>query len=233
MKILAIETSTLFGGLALMDSETGLMAEVRMSVKASHSERVMLNVDHVLKETGLSVGDLDAIAVSTGPGSFTGLRIAMSTAKGLSFASGVNVVGIPTLEAFAWALPLSCYPVCPMLDARRKEVYAGVFRINAGTRLERIMSETPIKPSYLADKLKELGPVVLMGQGAVFYKKVFEDSLGENAHFAPQHLMAPSPAALAYAGLKRVLAGDFDDPATIAPLYIRKSEAELNWKTSA
>jgi len=229
MKLLAIETSTMLGGLALMDSETGLVAEIRLSVKTTHSEGLLKNVDHILGLAGWNMDNLDALAVAVGPGSFTGLRVGIGTVKGLAFAAGTKIVGIPTLEAYAWSLPFSRMPVCPMLDARRKEVYAGVFDTSAGASVKRLIPESPVKPAVLAEKLKELGPVVLMGQGALLYRKVFEESLGCNGVFAPAHLMAPSPSALAHAGMARAQRGEFDDPAALVPHYIRKSEAELNW----
>jgi tRNA threonylcarbamoyladenosine biosynthesis protein TsaB len=229
MNILAIETSTMLGGLALMDSDAGLVAEVRLNVKTTHSEGLLKNIDHILGLAGWGVDELDALAVAVGPGSFTGLRVGIGTVKGMAFARSTKVVGVPTLEAYAWSLPFSRYPVCPMLDARKKEVYAGVFDTSDGGSIKRLIPEAPVKPAILAKRLKDLGPVVLMGQGVEMYRMVFEDALGDEARFAPLHLMVPSPAALAHAGLDRALRGDFDDPAALAPHYIRKSEAELNW----
>jgi tRNA threonylcarbamoyladenosine biosynthesis protein TsaB len=229
MKLLAIETSTMLGGLALMDSDGGLVAEIRLSVKTTHSEGLLKNIDHILSLAGWGMDDLDALAVAIGPGSFTGLRVGIGTVKGVAFALGTKVVGVPTLEAYAWSLPFSRLLVCPMLDARRKEVYAGVFDTSEGTSIKRLIPEAPIKPAALAEKLRELDPVVLMGQGALLYRAVFEETLGDRGIFAPPHLMAPSPSALAHAGMARALRDEFDDPAALVPHYIRKSEAELNW----
>src|SRR5512140_2634782 len=102
MKILAIETSTMLGGVAIMDEAEGLVIEVRLNVKTAHSERLMTGIDHALKQSGTAVSDIDVFGVATGPGSFTGLRIALSTVKGFAYATGKPVVSVPTLEAFAW-----------------------------------------------------------------------------------------------------------------------------------
>ena len=122
MKILAIETSTMLGGVAIADDSAGLIAEVRLNVKSTHSERLMMEIDHVLKQSFLKMSDIDVFAIAVGPGSFTGLRIGLSTVKGLSYATGKPIVSVPTLEAFAWNFPYCRYPVCTLLDARKKEV---------------------------------------------------------------------------------------------------------------
>lgn len=226
MKILAIETSTMLGGLAVMDGRAGLVVEVRVNVEVAHSERLMTELDHALRSAGLAVNDMDALAVSTGPGSFTGLRIGLSTVKGLSYATGLPVVAVPTLEAFAWCFPYSPYPVCPMLDARKKEVYAGVFRRD-GEEMKRLLPERSLKPRELALELKGYERVVLAGEGAMLYTEELSEVLGEGALYAPAHLTVPSPSAVAYLGLKKALKGEFSDPAAVSPFYIRKSEAEL------
>lgn len=120
MKVLAIETSTILGGIAVIDNVSGLFSEVRLNVKSTHSERLMTEIDHILKQSGIEITDIDVFAIAIGPGSFTGLRIGLSTIKGFSFATGKPIVAVPTLEALAWNLPYCPYPVCTMLDARKK-----------------------------------------------------------------------------------------------------------------
>ena len=226
MRVLAIETASTLGGVAVMDSTAGLLAESRLNVKAvSHSERLMAEVDAVLGRCGLTLGDIDALVSSVGPGSFTGLRIGIATVKGIAFATGARVVGVSSLEALAWGAggPL----VCPTFDARRKEVYAGVFRVLTGG-LERVIGEAAYAPEALALKLAGLDePVVLAGEGALIYRAVFESALGGSAIYAPPHRMVPSPSALAHLGLMRAMAGEYTDGERLAPAYIRKSEAEL------
>jgi tRNA threonylcarbamoyladenosine biosynthesis protein TsaB len=237
MKILAIETSTLLGGVAITDDSAGLIAEVRLNVKSTHSERLMTEIDHVLKRAGLAVSDIDAFAVSIGPGSFTGLRIGVSTVKGFSFATGKPIVAVPTLEAFAWNFPFSRYPVCTLLDARKKEVYAAVFRwVDGG--FVRLVGETSMKVGKLlketraAEGKSDRGlteEIIFAGEGALIYRKEIADALGEKALFAPPDRMVPSPSVIASLGLLKALREEFSDPASLAPRYIRRSEAEIKW----
>lgn len=226
MKVLAVETSTMLGGVAVMDSESGLVVELRLNVKAEHSERLMAELDRALRMAGLEMSDMDAIAVSSGPGSFTGLRIGLSTAKGLSFATGIPVAAVPTLEALAWNLPLSQMPVCPVLDARKKEVFAGLF-LREKDGLKRLIGERALKPAELVSAVEALEGVVFTGQGAFLIRGMLEEALDNKALFAPRHLAVPLPSSVAHLGLMMAERGEFSDPATLRPLYMRKSEAEL------
>ena len=224
MKILAIETSTMLGGVALMGESEGLIFESRLNVKTAHSERLMTEIDHALQQGGISISDVDVFGIAIGPGSFTGLRIGLSTVKGFSYATGKPVVSVPTLEAFAWNFPYSRYPVCPMLDARKKEVYAAVFRWTDGG-FERMVNETSLKASEMVKSLE--GQVLFAGEGALLYRQVITESLGDRAIFPPLHHMIPSPSNVAHLGLKKALRGEFSEAVGLVPLYLRKSEAEL------
>ena len=224
MKILAVETSTMLGGVAVMDDSGGLIVEMRLNVKTAHSERLMTVIDHALKQAGLTVPDIDVFGIAIGPGSFTGLRIGLSTVKGLSFATGKPVVSVPTLEAFAWNFPYSAHPVCVMLDARKKEVYAAVFKWK-DNGFERVVEETSVRPSDLVKTFD--GPVVFAGEGASLYKESIIEIAGGNAILAPKQSMVPSPANVAFLGLRKAANGDFAEPAGLLPFYIRKSEAEI------
>ncbi|MCL4457386.1 MAG: tRNA (adenosine(37)-N6)-threonylcarbamoyltransferase complex dimerization subunit type 1 TsaB [Nitrospirae bacterium] len=223
MKLLAIETSTMLGGVAIMDGDA-LIAESRLNVKFTHSERLMTGMDYALEQSGLKIEDIDVFAVAIGPGSFTGLRVGLSTVKGLVYATGKKLVSVPTLEAFAWNVPFSEYDVCPLLDARRKEVYAGIFRWT-DDGFVRVMSEQAIKMEALMSLIIE--PTIFLGEGALIYKENIKANLGDKAFFAnPQH-MVPSPANVAYLGMKKAAAGEFEEPIALAPMYLRKSEAEM------
>jgi tRNA threonylcarbamoyladenosine biosynthesis protein TsaB len=224
MKVLAIETSTMLGGVAIMDERQGFVAEIRLNVKATHSERLMAVIDEVLKRSSLEIGGIDLFAISIGPGSFTGLRIGLSTVKGLAFATGKPVASVPTLEALAWNFPFSPYPVCTMLDARKKEVYAAVFKWKDGA-FERVLREVSVKPIELLKTLK--GPVVFTGEGVLLYRDTITAAFGDDALYAaPQH-MTPSPSNVAHLGLIKASSGDLSDPLSLVPLYVRKSEAEI------
>jgi tRNA threonylcarbamoyladenosine biosynthesis protein TsaB len=227
MKILAIETSTLLGGVAIMDDSEGLIVEIRLNVKTAHSERLMTVIDQALKQAGMTASDIDVFGIAIGPGSFTGLRIGLSTVKGFSYATGKPVVSVPTLEAFAWNFPYSAHPVCVMLDARKEEVYAAVFKWKDGF-FERIVGEMSIRPSDLVRTFD--GPVIFAGEGASLHKESIIEIVGDNAMFAPPHSMVPSPANVALLGLRKAANRDFSESASLVPLYIRKSEAEIKIK---
>jgi tRNA threonylcarbamoyladenosine biosynthesis protein TsaB len=224
MKILAIETSTMLGGVAIMDETEGLIMETKLNVKTAHSERLMTEVDHALKQTGMGISDIDVFGVSIGPGSFTGLRIGVSTVKGLSYATGKPIVSVPSLEAFAWNFSYCEHRICTMFDARKKEVYAAVYRWS-DEGFERLMDEVSINPTELVRSLE--GKVIYAGEGALIYRETIAEIAGEKALFPPLHLMTPSPSNVASLGLKKALRGDFSEPVSLVPYYIRKSEAEI------
>jgi tRNA threonylcarbamoyladenosine biosynthesis protein TsaB len=231
MKILAIETSTLLGGIALLDDASGLIAEVKLNVKSTHSERLMSEIGHTMDKTGLRLNDIDVFAVSVGPGSFTGLRIGVSTVKGFAYATGKPIVGIPTLEALAWNFPLCRYPVCTLLDARKKEVYAALFGWE-GDRFRSILHEEAVNVKAFLAHLNELAErigerVLFAGEGALICRDIIINSMGSRALFPPPDKMIPSPANVATLGIQKAAVGEFDDPIRLVPRYIRKSEAEL------
>ncbi len=225
MMVLAIETATLLGGVAIMD-EKGLIAEIRLNVKTTHSERLMTAIDTILRLASVKVTDIDAYCISIGPGSFTGLRIGLSTVKGLAFATKKPVVSVPTLDAFAWNFPFSIYPVCPMFDARKKEVYTALYEWHEGD-FKKLIPEISVRPEELLKDIK--GPVVFVGDGARLYSNIIQSIKGEDAIFAPPHVDVPSASTIAYIGLKKALKGDFSDPITLTPHYIRRSEAEIKF----
>lgn len=230
MRLLAIETASRLGGLAVMDSGEGLIAETRLNVHATHSETLMAEVHHVLTLAGLKAGELDVIAVSSGPGAFTGLRVGLGTAKGFSFATGAKIVSVPTLAAYAMGLPYTASPVAPMLDARKGEVYAGLFimeeNMEGGGQVKRIIEERPIKARDFVELISDYESVVFAGQGALIYREVIDEVFKGKALYAPAAHMHPSPASVAGLGMRLAEAGEFSDPKRLSPMYLRKSEAE-------
>jgi tRNA threonylcarbamoyladenosine biosynthesis protein TsaB len=244
MKILAIETSTMLGGIAVADDSAGLIAEVRLNVKSTHSERLMTEINHVLQQSGLTAHDIDIFGVAIGPGSFTGLRIGLSTAKGFSYATGKPIISVPTLEAFAWNFPYCRHPVCIMLDARKGEVYAALFQwdghgfvrwmseasVNVEKLLKKITSGIPPLPSTKAGE-EGFGEekIVFAGEGALLYRDKIAAMIGEKAAFASHEKMIPSPANVASIGIQKALKGEFSEPVSLVPIYIRRSEAEIKW----
>ena len=228
MKVLAIDTSTMLGGIAITDDSLGLIAEVRLNVKSTHSERLMTEIDHILTQAGLALSDMDVFAVAIGPGSFTGLRIGLSTVKGLSYATGKPIVSVPTLEALAWNFPYCNYPVCTMLDARKKEVYAALFKWDDNGFI-RLIDEVAIKVKELFKNVGSFSHerVIFTGEGVLLYRDKIIEGMGGKAILAPHEKMIPSPANVASLGIKKAQEGKFSEPISLVPFYIRRSEAEI------
>jgi len=226
--VLGIETATWMGGVALVDDGKGVIAEVNINSTSSHSERLLPGIDRIFKETGISLKDCDGICVSIGPGSFTGLRIGLATAKGLAYAAGKPMAGISTLETLARGMPLARIPICTVIDARKGEVFACIFE----WRGPELVSRTPqmvVSPEVLMEKITE--PTILVGNGLVPYAPIFRDTLRENAVFLPHAFNFPRASVLATRGLDRLAQGEGVGPEDLVPVYIRPSEAELNWRS--
>ncbi|MGB9716580.1 MAG: tRNA (adenosine(37)-N6)-threonylcarbamoyltransferase complex dimerization subunit type 1 TsaB [Thermodesulfovibrionales bacterium] len=231
MKILAIDTSTMFGGVAIMDDLCGLIIEIRLNIKSTYSERLMTTIDYALNKSSHKLSDIDIFAIAIGPGSFTGLRIGLSTVKGFAYTTGKPIVSVPTLEALAYHFPYCMYPVCTMLDARKKEVYSAVFKWE-DEGFQRLIDEESIKIEKLIEKLRDEKrisneKVVFTGDGALLYRDKIFNTFEGNAIFASSDKMVTSPSHIAFIGMKKALKRDFSDPISIKPFYIRRSEAEL------
>jgi tRNA threonylcarbamoyladenosine biosynthesis protein TsaB len=264
MKVLAIDTSTLLGGVAVVDDLEGMIIEVRLNVKSTHSERLLTTIDYALTQSGYTISDMDFFAVAIGPGSFTGLRIGLSTIKGFSYATGRPVVSVPTLEALARNFAFCRYPVCTMLDARKKEVYAALFEWK-GEGFIRLINEMSIGVDRLSEKINEtlnvrneikeikdnslsiplnkrkqkrdfskgrecgfsVEKIIFTGDGAILYQNEIMKHMGERAAFASPEKMVTSPANVASIGMQKALRGEFSDPVSLVPFYLRRSEAEI------
>ena len=230
MITLGIETSTMTGGAALLDGDR-LVAGSTLNVNITHSERLLPGLDRMLRDSGIGTEQIDVVAVSSGPGSFTGLRVGMSMAKGLVFSSRRRLVCVPTLEAFAWRFAGSRYPVCALFDARKKELYGALFVWNdALETFQRAVPEQALSPEGWVEQLLNYDRIMLAGEGARMHAADFRERLGQKAVFAPPHLMSPSAEAVAFLGAKLASQGAFADPAQASPFYLRKSEAELKKK---
>jgi tRNA threonylcarbamoyladenosine biosynthesis protein TsaB len=223
--ILAIETATMCGSVALMAGNRCL-AENSVDTATTHSRRLIHQVDQVRRETGLEWDQIDGIAVSLGPGSFTGLRIGLSTAKGLGMAADRPLLGVPTLDGLARQIiapPGS--RVCALLDARKKEVYAAFYRCNAEGIPEKTGQDQVLKPEKLAELIDE--QTLLVGDGGSAYRDFFRETLGNSVLFAPSRIFFPRAATIGLLGSEKFAANDFVDPAEVVPIYVRPSEAEL------
>lgn len=223
MIVLGIETSTTTAGVAVVDGQR-VMAEHRFDVGSTHAERLMPAILQTLGAANIGFEDVKGIAVSIGPGSFTGLRIGLSTAKGLSLARGIPVVAVPSLEGLAYHLPFCQHLICPILDAKRHEVYTAMFRTTTGVP-ERVTDFRAMTPGTLLAEIDE--PTVFLGNGVPVYRGLIEERLGSLAHFAPAHLTSASGSAIALLGHQMFTEGKTVEVRSVEPIYLRKSDAEL------
>ena len=226
MKVLGIDTSTSCGSVGLIDNES-VIAECLFDIPVTHSERLLNSIDHVLEQGGCSIEDLDGWAISLGPGSFTGLRIGVSTIKGLAFATQKPVAGVPTLDALAFNVSPTPYLICPILDARKGEVYTAFYQYKKDL-LRQISAYQAIRPEDLAKKIEE--KTIFLGSGAKTYGEYLRKTIPAMAVFVPDPLNLPQGSAIARRGLERLRSNNFLDLSTFAPIYVRASEAEIKWK---
>jgi len=224
MKILAIETATLMGGVALTTQE-GLQAEYRLNVQSTHSEQLMPSVDKVLKASNISLQEIDGFAVSIGPGSFTGLRIGISTVKGFAIVTGRPILPVSTLEALAYGLPFSTHPICPLLDARKGEVYTALFQFKGTKNIQRLWDDQVMIPSVLLSRITQ--PTLFLGNGIHLLNEALLNALGNLAILTPMHLWVPSALHIAELAREKWNRGQIDPSLPIIPRYIRRSEAEI------
>jgi tRNA threonylcarbamoyladenosine biosynthesis protein TsaB len=226
MYILGIETSTTTGSVAVV-SEDSVIAQYSLNIEVTHSERLMSTVDRVLRDTGLSIDDMNGYAVAIGPGSFTGLRIGLAAVKGLALVTGKPVAAVPTLQALAWNLPYAAYPICPMLDARKNEVYAATYRFEGNT-LVHAMAEAVLSLAQLSERIS--GKTLFTGEASHLFREELVNLFGDRALFAPRATILPSAASVAGIGLDMIKSGKQVDVDCVTPMYIRRSEAEVVWE---
>jgi tRNA threonylcarbamoyladenosine biosynthesis protein TsaB len=217
MKILGIDTSTSCGSVGLIDDES-IISEYLLNIPVTHAERLISTIELVLKEAHMALEDLDGWAISLGPGSFTGLRIGVSAIKGLALATGKPVSGVSTLDVLTYQIASTPYLICPILNARKGEVYAAFYRYEEGGRMRQESPHQVVKIGDLIKNIKER--TIFVGNGARTYEKDLRSSLTSLALFPPPPLHYPLGSAVAKLGLELLQKGEFLDLATFTPLYI-------------
>lgn len=221
MKIFAVDTSSAVASAAIVDGEK-LVCECVLNNKLTHSQTLMPMIDEVFRKSELKPCDIDAFAVSQGPGSFTGLRIGVTTIKGLAHAVDKPVCGVNTLEALAYNLPFCPHIISPIMDARREQVYNAFYKWENG-KLEEIIAPRAISLEDCLKELAEMGKkVVFLGDGVPVFKEKIKNNLKEQALFAPQFACTQRAACVAEAAKNK----EFINYAELAPSYLRKSQAE-------
>ncbi len=224
MRILGVDTATRTGSVAVLEDDT-VVVEVQVTSSETHAKRLMSTVDATLRMAGMEVGDLDGFAVTTGPGSFTGLRIGISAVKGFSFATGRPVTGVSTLDALAYQFPWCPCLICPFMDARKAQVYTALYRGKGDGDWEKVVSDRVVNPRQWLMQIE--GLCLFVGDGALLYKDQIKDILGPRARFAAPYLNTLRASVVAHMGLKQIREGRTVKVAQLVPYYIRKSEAEI------
>lgn len=225
MKILALDSSGLVASVALLDGET-MIAEYTLNYKKTHSQTLLPMVDEIVRMTDMDLKEIDAIAVAAGPGSFTGLRIGSATAKGLGLALDKPLISVPTLEGIAYNLYGTDACICPMMDARRKQVYTGIYAF-AGDDFEILYPQTACPVEKIIEQCNVLGrEVIFLGDGVPVYKDIIEAETAVSYRFAPAHMNRQRAGAVGARAMYYYREGKTETAAEHAPEYLRKSQAE-------
>jgi tRNA threonylcarbamoyladenosine biosynthesis protein TsaB len=228
VNLLAVDTSTRTGGVAVLKDDT-VVAALQVTTDKTHARRLMSAIDSVLRMAELDLKDCQAFAVTVGPGSFTGLRIGVSAVKGLAFATGMPVTGVSSLEVLASQFPWFPHVICPILDARKDQVYTALYQRRPDGRLGRLAKACAVDPKEWL--LQITSPCLFVGDGSAVYRALIQDMVGPLARFAPPYLNALRASVVAHIGLEQIKRGDTCDVALLAPDYIRKSDAEIKLET--
>lgn len=226
MLVLGIETSSAIGGFALVDGGK-LLAEIIVEMSGSHVEKSIDLISRLLSLGRFGIEDIDGVAVSLGPGSFTGLRVGLSLAKGICFGRKIRLVGIPTLDAIADLLKPSDGKILVIRDARCNEVFF-CFYAAEGYMIKRLTDYQASSPSSVIDMAGSIGVdgLIITGDGLRSYLNQFRCLVAKGARIAPELLWLPRPAILASMGASLLAEGRAEDIDSIEPLYVRPSEAE-------
>ena len=225
MKILAVDSSGLVASVAIVEDDN-LIAEYTVNYKKTHSQTLLPMLDEIVRMTETDLNSIDAIAVAKGPGSFTGLRIGAATVKGLAFALDKPIIGVPTVEGLAMNLYDTRALICPIMDARRNQVYTGLYRFQ-NHALQVVKDQIPIAVEELIETLNQIGEeVVFLGDGVPVYEDVIQKKMEVPFSFAPAHVNKQRASAIAIRAFDYVKSGLYENADDFAPEYLRLSQAE-------
>lgn len=225
MKILGLDSSGLVASVAVVEDDN-LLGEYTVNYKKTHSQTLLPMLDEVARMIELDLNTIDAIAVAGGPGSFTGLRIGSATAKGLGLALDVPIINIPTVDALAYNLAGHRDLVCPLMDARRNQVYTGLYQFRQNElEVERAQCAVGID-EIVVDINERKRPVVFLGDGVPVFRTYIEEHIKVPCSFAPAHVNKQRAGAVAALGMRYYEEGRFETAEEHKPEYLRLSQAE-------
>lgn len=231
MKVLALDSSGLVASVTIVEengADQNLLAEYTVNYKKTHSQTLLPMLDEIVKMTELDLKTIDAVAVAAGPGSFTGLRIGSATAKGLGLALDKPLVEIPTVDGLAYNLYGTDRLICPIMDARRNQVYTGIYEFRGGS-LQVLETQMAVGIEVIAEKLRGMNrEVIFLGDGVPVFRKRLEEELmaGAAFSFAPAHLNKQRAGAVGALALQYLREGKTVSAAEHRPTYLRLSQAE-------
>lgn len=224
MRILGIESSSLVASVAIV-TDGILTAEYTVNLKKTHSQTLLPMIDTMISMLEIKLDTIDAIAVSAGPGSFTGLRIGSATGKGLGLALDKPLIHIPTVDAMAYNLYGNSSLICPIMDARRNQVYTGLYHFSDGFEIVKAQCAQDIEE--LAEEINAMGEkVVFLGDGVPVYRDILREAITVPMEFAPAHSNRQRGASVATLGAVYYEKGNVETAREHKPDYLRKSQAE-------
>lgn len=232
MKILALDSSGLVASVAIV-TENELLAEYTVNYKKTHSQTLLPMLDEIVTMIGLELSEIDAIAISSGPGSFTGLRIGSATAKGLGYALDKPIIAVPTLDALAYNLYGTDKIICPIMDARREQVYTGLYEFDNNDF--KVVMESSV--TGISDIIKEINninrEVIFVGDAVPIYKEIIKNNINTPFSFSPPHLSRQRAGAVGSLSVEYYRGNKTETSFEHAPVYLRLSQAERELKEKA
>ncbi len=225
MKILALDSSGLVASVAILEDDN-LIAEYTVNYKKTHSQTLLPMLEEIVRMTDTDLNSVDVIAVAKGPGSFTGLRIGSATVKGLGLALNKPIVGIPTVEGLAMNLYDTDGVICPLMDARRNQVYTGIYKFQNHV-LQVVKDQVPLDIDEIIEALNTIGQkVIFLGDGVPVYRDVIEQRMEVPYSFAPAHMNKQRAGAIGVRAFEYYKQGCYTNAADFEPDYLRLSQAE-------
>lgn len=225
MKLLAIDSSGLVASVAIV-TEEAMLAEYTVNYKKTHSQTLLPMLDEIIKMIDMDLSEIDAIAVAAGPGSFTGLRIGSATAKGLGLTLNKPIIAVPTVDALAYNLFGTSKIICPMMDARRNQVYTGLYQFEE-KEFQTVKQQVALSIEDIISEINQLGrEVIFLGDGVPVYKDIIVEKTTVNYEIAPIHLNRQRAGAIGALGIIYFQRNELQTASQHEPVYLRLSQAE-------